>query len=85
MAQDLKFIPSGGSFDPETIDLLSNAFEQAWRKLRTSGNRLARPAYANVMREVMAKRILDLAERGERDEIKLSDSAFIFFTANYRA
>jgi len=52
---------------------------------RRSWSRLAGPAYANVMREVMAKHIIHLAERGERDEIKLSDSALHFFTANYKA
>jgi hypothetical protein len=71
-------IPSNASFDPETVNLLSDAFEQAWRKVQTSGNRLARPAYANMMREVMAKHIFNLAEHGERDESKLSNSAFQF-------
>jgi hypothetical protein len=33
----------------------------------------------------MAKHIVHSAEHGERDEIKLSDSAFHFFTANYKA
>jgi hypothetical protein len=46
---------------------------------------LARPGYANMMREVMAKHIFNLAEHGERDESKLSNSAFRFFTANYKA
>jgi hypothetical protein len=85
MAEDLKFIPSDASFDPETVNLLSDAFEHAWHKVQTSGNRLARPGYARMMREVMAKHIFNLAEHGERDEIKLSDSAFHFFTANYKA
>jgi hypothetical protein len=85
MAEDLKFIPSGASFDPETVNLLSDALEHAWHRVETSGNRLARLGYAKLMREVMAKHILNLAERGERDEIKLSDSAFRFFTANYKA
>jgi hypothetical protein len=53
--------------------------------VQTSGSRLARPGYANVMREVMAKHIFNLAEYGERDQSKLSDSAFRFFTANYKA
>ena len=52
---------------------------------RRSWSRLAGPAYADVMREVMAKHIIHLAERGERNEIKLSDSALHFFTANYKA
>ena len=37
-----------------------------------------------MMREVMAKHIFNLAEHGERDESKLSTSAFQFFTANYK-
>jgi hypothetical protein len=81
-------IPSNASFDPETVNLLSDAFERAWRKAQTSGNPLARPGYANMMREVMAKHIFNLAEQGEqgeRDESKLSNSAFQFFTANYKA
>jgi hypothetical protein len=76
---------SNASFDPETINILSDAFEDAWLKIRTSGNRLARPGYANVMREVMAKHIIHLAQRGERSEIALSNSAVNFFTANYKA
>jgi hypothetical protein len=90
MTDSNKFVVSNASrpnasFDPETLNLLSDAFEDAWIKIRTSGNRLARPGYANVMREVMAKHIFHLAQRGERDEIALSNSAVNFFTANYKA
>jgi len=85
MAQDLKFASSNVSSDPETVNLLSDAFESAWQRVRTSGNRLARPGYANVMREVMAKHILYLAHHGERDEAELSNSAVRFFTTNYKA
>ena len=73
------------SYDPETVNLLSGAFENAWLRVQATGNRLARPGYANVMREVMAKHIIHLAQRGERDEIALSNSAVDFFTANYKA
>jgi hypothetical protein len=85
MAQDLKFVSANASFDPETINLLSEAFESAWRRVRTSGNRLARPGYSDVMREVMAKHIVNLAEHGERNKSALSNGAFRFFTANYKA
>jgi hypothetical protein len=85
MAQDLKLASSNFSFDPETVNLLSDAFESAWQRVRTSGNRLARPGYANVMREVMARHIVNLAEHGERDESALSNNAFHFFTTNYKA
>jgi hypothetical protein len=84
MAEDLKFIPSDASFDPETVNLLSDAFEHAWHKVQTSGNRLARPGCANMMREVMAKHIFNLAEHGERDESKLSNSAFHFLPRTTR-
>jgi hypothetical protein len=57
MTDSNKFVLSDASFDPETLNLLSDAFEDAWLKIQTSGNRLARPGYANVMREVMAKHI----------------------------
>jgi hypothetical protein len=33
----------------------------------------------------MAKHIVNLAKHGERDESALSNSAFHFFTANYKA
>ena len=78
-------VDRGTPYDPDTLNLLSDAFEDAWCRVRTSGNPLARPGYANVMREVMAKHIFNLAQRGERDAIKLSDSAVRFFTANYKA
>jgi hypothetical protein len=84
MAIGIKVAPDT-SFDPETLNLLGGAFENAWQRVQASGNRLARPGYANVMREVMAKHILNLAQHGERDETELSDSAVRFFTTNYKA
>ena len=85
MVDSNKLVFSNVSFDPETVNLLSDAFETAWQRVQTSGNRLARPGYAKVMREVMARHIINLAQHGERDETELSDSAVHFFTANYKA
>jgi hypothetical protein len=82
MARNLRHVSSNACFDPETANLLSDAFEGAWHGVRTSGNRLTRPGYASVMREVMAKHIVHLAKHGQRDESALSDSAFHFFTTN---
>jgi hypothetical protein len=84
MVIGIKIIPDA-FFDPETLNLLGGAFEKAWQRVQASGNRLARPGYANVMREVMAKHILYLAQHGERDEAELSASAVRFFTTNYKA
>jgi len=34
MAQDLKSVSSNASFDPETVNLLSDAFEGAWQRVK---------------------------------------------------
>jgi hypothetical protein len=60
--EDFKFISFAGAFDPETVNILGNAFERAWQKTETSGYRFARPGYAHMMRRVMVKHILNLAE-----------------------
>jgi Mn-dependent DtxR family transcriptional regulator len=85
MVDGRKVSASSISFDPKTLSLLADALEQAWRTVKSSGNQLARPGYANVMREVMAKHIFTLAERGERNAITLREKAVDFFTANYKA
>jgi hypothetical protein len=84
MSEILDIISSNVAFDPETVAILGNAFENAWQRMQASGNHFARPAYANETREVIAKYIIDMAQRGERNPINLSDGAVEFLTANYR-
>jgi hypothetical protein len=43
-----------------------------------------RPAYARAMREVVARRIIDMAQRGIRDQKELADGAVRFLAVNYR-
>ncbi len=81
MAQILPLIRSDIAFDPEAINILSAAFEDAWHRIEASSSRLARPAYANA--GLVARHIIDLARCGEREPIKLSDSAVEFVAANY--
>src|SRR5580704_2096892 len=50
---------------PEAIQTLASALEDVWRTVETSGSRFARPAYARAIREVLAKRIIEVAQRGE--------------------
>jgi hypothetical protein len=83
MAQIIPFIPSGTVFDPETLEILSAAFENAWHRI-VSNSGFGRPAYADAMREVVAKHIIEMALLGEREPIKLSDSAVAFLAANYK-
>ena len=49
-----------------------------------SGSECTRPAYARVMREVVARRIIDMAQRGIRDQKELANGALRFLAANYR-
>jgi hypothetical protein len=61
-----------------------SALDEAWRRIQQSGSQFARPAYARVMREVIAKRIIEMAQQGIRDRQTLVDDAMRFLAANYR-
>jgi hypothetical protein len=63
------------AFDPETTHILSQAFDGAWQSLRETGHIATAPFKADATREHLAKRILELAQRGERDPIRLQDYA----------
>jgi hypothetical protein len=71
-------------FDPEAVEVLSAAFEDAWTKLKQSGSAFTRPAYERGAREMLAKRIIDMAQRGERDRRQLSEAAVTYLTENYK-
>jgi hypothetical protein len=71
-------------FDPESVALLSAAFDEAWHILCQSGSECARPAYARAMREVVARRIIEMRQRGIMNQRELVDGAVQFLAANYR-
>jgi hypothetical protein len=75
---------TNASFDPEAVETLSAAFDDAWEKIKQSGSTLARPAYERGAREVLAKCIIEMAQRGERDQRHLSESALQFLAQNYK-
>jgi hypothetical protein len=41
-------------------------------------------AYSRAMREVIAKRIIEIAQRGVKDQQMLVDDAMRFLAANYK-
>jgi hypothetical protein len=66
MVEVLKFTRET-AFTPENIQILAAALDQAWERLEQAGSRLTRPAYSRAMREVVAKRIMEMAQRGVQD------------------
>ena len=56
------------SFGPEDIEILSNAFEEAVRELRLVDR-------TDPATQLVAKRIIELAQQGERDPIRLREGA----------
>ena len=69
-----------GAFDPETASLLASAFEAAWETVKKSGSFLATNGNAPSTREIIAKRIIERAQAGERDPRRLVDDALTHIT-----
>jgi hypothetical protein len=82
MAEILKLNPET-AFGPDTIQVMAAALDETWERLQASGCRLARPAYSRAMREVVAKRIFEMAQHGVEDQGALVARALKFVAANY--
>jgi hypothetical protein len=83
MVEIREFSNAQTAFDPDAIQILASALEDAWGRVQKSGSRFARPAYARAIREVLAKRIIEVAQRGEKDKLKLAADALNFLVTNY--
>jgi hypothetical protein len=71
------------AFDPETINTLVSAFEDAWDKVEKSGSKLASPGYKRGAQEIIAKRIIEMAQRGERGPQQLAQDAVDYLARSY--
>ncbi|HEX4040744.1 MAG TPA: hypothetical protein VHY10_03515 [Xanthobacteraceae bacterium] len=71
------------AFEPEMIDFLVSVFETAWSQVEQSGSKLASPAYRRAAQEILAKRIIETAQRGERDPAQLADDAVSYLERSY--
>jgi hypothetical protein len=69
------------AFDPDTVALLSSAFDTAWATLKKSGSPLAADDQAAPTREFLAKRIIAMGHKGERDRQRLVDDALAYLGA----
>jgi hypothetical protein len=64
-----------GAFDEKEIRVLVEALDQAWAHLRNSGSALVEDGHAEATRELLALRIIEIAQLGERDPARLRDNA----------
>lgn len=71
------------AFEPEMIDFLVSVYETAWNKVEQTGSKLASPAYRRAAQEILAKRIIEAAQRGERDRDRLADDAVSYLEQSY--
>jgi hypothetical protein len=71
------------AFEPETIDFLVSVFETAWKRVEQSGSKLASPAFERAAQEIIAKRIIEMAQCGERDPAALADDAVNYLEHAY--
>jgi hypothetical protein len=83
MAEIQRLFQPDAAFDPETIEVLAAALDNAWETIGKSDSRFARPAYSRAMREVIAKRIIEMAWSGIKNQRQLADDAVRFLEANY--
>jgi hypothetical protein len=54
------------SFDPDTVKIMTSAFETAWRSLESSDSTLSMGGNAVAAREFLAKRIIEMGQRGRK-------------------
>ncbi|HEX9881609.1 MAG TPA: hypothetical protein VGA65_03790 [Hyphomicrobium sp.] len=65
---------SDASYDPQTLGLLMKAFDKAWHEVQ-SLNPGCTASQLSTTRKMMALRIMDAANKGERDPERLKDMA----------
>jgi len=71
------------AFEPEMIEILVSVFEAAWKKVEQSGSKLASPGYKRAAQEIISKRIIEMAQRGERNPSELADDAVTYLEQSY--
>jgi hypothetical protein len=67
-------LESDHALDSDTVRILTAAFEDAWREVH--GDRIG--SHMDAMRDKLARLIIAGAKAGERDPVKLRDSAIMF-------
>jgi hypothetical protein len=68
----------GMAFAPEDVDILTDAFNDAWARLQSSGAPYAEPDFADAARSHLARHIISAGRRGNLDRRKLADDALLY-------
>jgi hypothetical protein len=71
----------GNAFDPEAVAILGAAFDAAWDIVQKSGSPLADEAQAATTRERLAKRIIEMGQKGARNHKQLVEDALAHLTS----
>ncbi|HTV27946.1 MAG TPA: hypothetical protein VMF32_09210 [Xanthobacteraceae bacterium] len=71
------------AFDPDQVEILVSAFDDAWDTIKRSGSTFASPRYERGAREIVAEHIVDLARRGVLDRQRLSAEAIAHLANSY--
>ena len=66
---------ANAAFDSETTRQLGLAFEAAWQAVKTSESTLGDESHAASTRELLAKRVIEMGRRGERNHDRLVENA----------
>jgi hypothetical protein len=66
---------ANAAFDSETTRQLGLAFEAAWQAVKTSESTLGDESHAASIREILAKRVIEMGRRGERNHDRLVENA----------
>jgi hypothetical protein len=67
------------TFDVDTTIILASAFDAAWLSLQISNNPVAADDRAVETRALLAQRLIEVAQRGERDKRRLVNEALAQF------
>ena len=70
------------AFDFNKTRTICDAFDDAWAFLQGVGSDLTEPSKSLASRTILAKRIIEMADKGLMDVTKLRDDALAFVQHN---
>ena len=80
MLQLLEKYTGDAAFDPETVRILTAAFDDVWHTIASSGKGFTSERRVKAVREILALRIIEMARLGERDQRRITGDALLYLT-----